>query len=126
VAVSDLRTALDVVFLVDTGADASVLGPADAAALGIDATPTGNLVAVSSVTGSSQYARRLVTLASRAGHELYLYRLSVLVAAHSPEAAELPSILGRDVLNRWHMSYRPTKDKLTFDIVRYDGRIEVR
>jgi hypothetical protein len=55
-----------------------------------------------------------------------MYQINMLIAPPAADLAGLPSILGRDVLNRWHMAYRPTQDKLTFDIVTSDGQIPIK
>jgi hypothetical protein len=55
-----------------------------------------------------------------------VYRLPLLVADPSRvDVNLLPSILGRDILNRWDMAYRPSRGSLTFDIVTADEILHV-
>ena len=44
------------------------------------------------------------------------YDVMVDFVANEPSADGLPSILGRDVLNRWRMDYDPTNNKLEFSV----------
>jgi hypothetical protein len=41
------------------------------------------------------------------------------------EAARLPSLLGRDVINRWRIDYRPTAGRLLCDVITADEVIEL-
>jgi len=126
IAIPRLRTLLNTVFLVDTGADVSVLNPADALALGIQDSALTHSVDVGGVTGRSQYRREPATFSFQTPGRAHLYRLRVLVAPPTMDLVELPSLLGRDVLNRWHMSYRPTEGRLTFDIVTADEEVRLK
>ena len=45
---------------------------------------------------------------------LLVYDIEVHVADDNPEILDLPSLLGRDILNYRRMSYSPRKDELTF------------
>jgi predicted aspartyl protease len=117
---------LETMFLVDTGADASVLSPADAMALGIHGEVTPQRVHVGGVTGRAQYHQERANVAFRTRGRVHIYRLRVLVAPPTADLAELPSLLGRDVLNRWHMTYRPTEGRLTFDIVTADEEVRLK
>ena len=42
------------------------------------------------------------------------YRISVDIAEPTTANAIFPSLLGRDVLNRWRMEYDPAYSKLEF------------
>lgn len=126
ITIPRLRTLLDTEFLVDTGADVSVLNPADAIALGIASPRSAQTVQVGGVTGRAEYHREWANLTFQVGQQVFIYRLRLLVAPMATDLLELPSLLGRDVLNRWDMSYRPTRNHLSFGMVSADDVDRVR
>jgi len=54
---------------------------------------------------------------------LHLYLVDIVVAAPSNQIMQLPSLLGRDILDRWRMIYEPSRGRLTFDVRTADQRI---
>ena len=103
-------------FLVDTGADSSLIAPADAREMGIDYTklrkPTESL-------GMGGFALSHPVRGSLAftdpGKFIYVYHLDALdIAAPDPEIEEMPSLLGREILDRWRMTYDPSRKTLSF------------
>lgn len=44
----------------------------------------------------------------------YLYELQVQVLPDNPDLADVPSLLGRDILYRWRMNWDPPAEALTF------------
>ena len=48
-----------------------------------------------------------------------------LIIADAATPRALPSLLGRHILNRWHMAYRPTENQLTFEVVSADDVIDL-
>jgi predicted aspartyl protease len=117
---------LDVSFLVDTGADRSLLNPPDARELGLESAELAPEIEIGGVTESGRHHVELASISFLTGQRLYVYRLPLLVADPSRvDVNLLPSILGRDILNRWDMSYRPSRGSLTFDIVTADEILHV-
>lgn len=56
---------------------------------------------------------------------LYVYAVEILVAVPSPEIMDIPSLLGRDVLDRWHMTYNRSKKRLTFRVLSADYTVSI-
>lgn len=102
-----------------------MLNVSDAVNLGWDAATLSGRVEVGGVTGTGRHHAEPATISILTGGKLYPYGLRLLIASPSPDVALLPSILGRDILNRWDMSYRPSRGRLTFDIVTADEVIHV-
>lgn len=48
--------------------------------------------------------------------EVYVYALDIEIAPPSPDALALPSLLGRDILDRWRMVYGPSYGILEFEV----------
>ena len=116
----------DISFLVDTGADGSMLMPADALRMDVD---YGKLRPGSDAVGISGTARTFVEDAvvvfSEPGRFLYAYVIQLRVAEPADAIMDLPSLLGRDVLDRWRMTYDPQGGRLAFRVKSWDQRIAV-
>src|SRR5688572_29016650 len=98
----------DISFLIDTGADSSGLMPRDAQLLGIDySTLTGerDAVGVGGITRS--HTERALIAFEGTDKTLYICQVEIVIPAADPEPFHLPSLLGRDILNQWSMSYNP-------------------
>ena len=54
------------------------------------------------------------------GVALYVYAIDIGIAGANPDILDLPSLLGRDILDRWSMTYAPQQSLLTFDILSAD------
>jgi hypothetical protein len=50
----------------------------------------------------------------------------MLIAAPMPDIMQLPSLLGRDVLDRWKMTYDPGAGRLSFRPRSWDQRLPLR
>lgn len=55
----------------------------------------------------------------------YVYNVKVLIAVQSIENASFPSLLGRDVLNRWRTVIDNVKSKITFTVRSADLVIDI-
>ncbi len=106
VAIPGLGTARDTPFLLDTGVGTTFLMAEDAIQMGID---FGNLTLSSSLgSGVGGYIRiyqmsASITFADR--ENLYVYRAELAIAEPGEHNRGLPSLLGRDILNRWRLRY---------------------
>ena len=120
-----LRIQGDISFLVDTGADASLLTPLDGRRLGIDySTLNGDAEAWGIGGLSHNFLEEAILVFSEPGVALYLYTMDLDIAVPSPEIPDdLPSLLGRDILDHWRMTYSPLKKNLTFKVLEADHTI---
>ena len=92
-------------FLLDTGADATTLHPRDADKLGVRADMLGPaIVSARGIGGQMQYTPEyaLVSFYDGTVGDWRDFRIQVYIASPDSEyeAANLPSLLGRDILNR--------------------------
>ena len=61
------------------------------------------------------------------GRAAYIYKIDLAIADPStPDIDDLPSLLGRDVLDNWRMVYVPLKNGLTFTVLSADLTIDLR
>ena len=124
VLLPDLNIKSGISFLVDTGADRTRVMPGDAKRMGIDygkLSPTAAVVGVGGLCRS--YNTPAHVLFSEQDRRLFVYRIKIQIAEQKPEIMDAPSLLGRDILDRWRMSYNPTKSLLHFHVLSADVTI---
>ena len=121
----------DISFLMDTGADSSILMPGDAKKLGIDfGTLNGDRVC-GGIGGSVHcYLEPALLAFSDLGVAVHVYQQDIDIMHHDPEMEDVPSLLGRDILDHWKIVYDPQEKKIaitvrsadmTFDLKKRDG-----
>ena len=110
----DLRLESDISFLVDTGADASLLMPSDAANMNLDYDAL--LPAEQPPIGIGGTIEAYTHPAVLLFGSRYWYFLDLEIAAPYDHLDEMPSLLGRDVLRHWDMHYQPVDGQLTFEV----------
>ncbi len=93
------RHRLEVAFLIDTGADYSVLAPYDAILLGLDWSRLGHGAPSLGVGGTAETSAIPATLTF--GDLSIDLQLSILSTPDGTRPLPLPSLLGRDVLSRF-------------------------
>jgi predicted aspartyl protease len=104
----------NVEFLVDTGAHRTCLHPRDAIALGMDLTKLEYAEPSWGIGGTAYYSPLDAHVIFFHG-DLQVEKVEVLVAQPTNENMGLPSLLGRDIINRWTMVYAPRSNKLQFE-----------
>jgi hypothetical protein len=112
---------------IDTGATYTTLMPTEAFALGVGYTLLDDPFEVTTVGGTSamfvELAEFIFTDAD--ARALYVYRVMLAIAPPSIEITHLPSLLGRDIINRWRIDYHPTASELRCEVITADEMIEL-
>jgi hypothetical protein len=112
--------------VVDTGADSTVLMPLDAGKLGLDYTKLTGGVQTIGVGGLTQMFREPGAVMFLEGtRKLHLYFVDINIASPTPDITDVPSLLGRDVLDHWRMHYNPSTGTLTFKVNAADRTLTV-
>src|SRR5437773_4892677 len=107
-------------FLVDTGADFPVLMPDDGARSNLDYSKLTGTEDVGGAGGQTKmFPEQGFVVFAEPGVGIHLYNVKILIAPPAPDLQGVPSLLGRSVLNRWHMTYHPPK-LLSFEVVSAD------
>ncbi len=104
-------------FLVDTGADFSLLMPDDATNLGIDFAqlpPSTDMVG--GVGSGVRIFREESVLRFADATNFYVYRTDLALADPNDSGPGIPSLLGRDILNRWLMRYEAPRNVLEAEV----------
>ena len=111
----------DISFLVDTGADTSLLLPDDGIRLKVDyGQLSGDAQSVGIGGVSHNFVEPAVVAFSEPGRFLHAYYINLRIAPPDNEIIDLPSLLGRDILDRWRMIYNPQKKRLVFKVISAD------
>lgn len=122
-----MNLSFDVSFLVDTGADSTVLMPDDGIRVGLDYSRLRDGRRVGSRAGPVEaFPEQAVILFSIPGERLYLHRVDIFVFPLAPDLLGTPSLLGRDVLDCWRMTYSPVEGTIEFEVLAADHEVERR
>ena len=105
-----------VLFLLDTGADVTCLHPADAKNVDLPFDQLRNETSYRGVGGTSPYFVEPVILSFTDKLQARLYTVQLLIAEPNRSNEVLPSLLGRDVINNWHIEYDPTRSRLECNV----------
>ena len=117
----NLKISGDISFLVDTGSDATRLHPSDGTRLKVNyekLTGEAESIGISGIT--HDFVEPAVVVFSDPKRFLYVYSITLRIAPYDPEIIDLPSILGRDILDQWRMTYNPQKKRLLFEVILAD------
>ena len=99
----------NLMFLLDTGADRTVLMPKDAKVVGVDYDQLPDPGDARGVGGVAKMSRVDATVVFRdaddCGSYGYEIPLRILIPSGNESEMSLPSLLGRDIINRWRVVY---------------------
>ena len=123
VIIPRLRVNHPVYFLVDTGADSICLHPRDAGEAGVQFSQLGNRRQSRGIGGASQYFREPAIVSFEDGDLTRLYAVELLIAEPNESNHQLPSLLGRNIMNNWRAVFDPEIGVLEFAPRRADRTI---
>ena len=103
----DLHT--NVSFLLDTGADSTVLCPSDAKLMQVDLAAITRRTTSLGVGGEAEnyVEKALVSFVDGRENLLYVYEIDLEIIEPCEGIETLPSLLGRDIINKWGLRYSP-------------------
>lgn len=103
----------DISFLLDTGADRSILMPGDAKKI---ALPFDQLTGDNERRGIGGlvhcFEERVLLVFDEPKVALYVYELTMDIMQADPQMEDVSSIIGRDIIDRWRITYDPQRRKL--------------
>ena len=121
-----LKISSGVSFIVDTGADQTVLMPLDAVRLGIDYGKLRKGQPLFGVGGRCEsYRESALIVFSENNRRLFLYEINIGIVDRKEEFMRTRSLLGRDILYRLRMDYNASKGIITFKAVSFDATIRL-
>ncbi len=117
-----LRLNGNISFVFDTGADASLLMPLDARRIGINYTDLQKSEQSLGIGGVSVNFIEPAFLAFVGDGELYGYEIELRICNPSDEILTIPSLLGRDIIDRWRVTYDKPELYLAAEVIAADAR----
>lgn len=112
-------------FLVDTGADGTVLMPADSKRLGVNFRALRNPTTSDGIGGAAKGFNETAVLSFSDRRYIYSYLLMIELSAPTRHNHRFPSLLGRDVLDTWRFIMGSTQRKITFTPRSWDLRQKI-
>ncbi len=112
-----LNVTSDITFLMDTGSDGVVLHPDDSRHLLLDYSDLIPSPDLSLGVGGlvADYTENALLVFTDATNQ-YVYEMPISIAPNSTHMREMPSLLGRQVLDDWHITYRASRNLLIADV----------
>jgi hypothetical protein len=108
----NLNLSANVSFVIDTGSDCTVLMPLDAMRINLDYSRLTKEVDSVGIGGICRDFAEPALVAFTDGIAVYIYEIELRIATASADIMAIPSLLGRDVINRWHISYSFPNNKI--------------
>ncbi len=102
-----------------------MLAPMEVAFLGVDPRLLVEPGWASGVGGVVSAFRETAIITFTDGLMAYRYQLPIFIVTQETSGRATYSLLGRDILNRSHMHYRPTERRLEFDVVSADDSLDL-
>ena len=128
VIVPRLNVTGNVSFIFDTGADFTMLMPADAATMSIDYNELNDPSSSFGIGGAAEaYVEPAnIVFVNRDGDRLFGYNIQLYIQDPTPSAMHIPSLLGRDIIDRLRVTYDKSANKLLADVVSCDVDITLK
>lgn len=112
VSIPSLNVHDSVTFLMDTGADCSLLMPGDGIRLGIDYRSLDFRHTAFGIGGESKEHPAAAIIMVSNGTTVYAHRRGIGIAEKRAETMGVPSILGMDVMREWEILVSYPEDKI--------------
>ena len=113
--------------MIDTGADCTTLTPADAKRLRVDYGKLTNEDHGIGYNGATMdFVCPAIVTFSEIGVVEYAYEIELRITKPDPDIPELfilPSLLGRDIINRWQLNLDPQSRTVAVTVIDCDREI---
>lgn len=113
-----LQLSTNLSFLVDTGADCSTLMPTDGIKMSLNYGALQDPIVVGGMGGNAVCFQEYAVVAFDESNRslIQYYFIQIKIPEPQPDLLRMPPMIGRDILDRWHMSYDPSQKKLAFTV----------
>ena len=122
-AIPNLRVDRSILFLLDTGADITCLHTRDSRRVHIPFSALRSRTYTRGIGGVSRYFRETAIISFSDGPRTRYYVVELYIAEPSQSNENLPSLLGRNIINNWYMQYDPANGRLEFTVRHADHTI---
>ena len=111
-------------FLFDTGADTSLMMPVDGRRIGVDYNDLGEMEETLGVGGLSETFVEPAYIAFIGDGKLYGYQIELRICKPSEALATVPSLLGRDIIDKWRVIYNNPEMELSAEVVMAEAVVD--
>ena len=125
VVVTRLGIDRTVPFLLDTGAHDTLLHPSDATKIEMPFGRLTNRVTAPGVGGAARYFQEPAVLVFLEESQVHMYSVPLLISGPDGSHWEMPSLLGRNVINHWRVDYDPSNGILGCVVRRADYSMDI-
>ncbi|MDE2822548.1 MAG: hypothetical protein OXK79_03475 [Chloroflexota bacterium] len=112
----------NVSFIFDTGADTSLLMPLDGQRMGIDYGRFQKEETSLGIGGTSDNYIESAYLAFVGDEALFGYEIELRVCKPSKDLMTIPSLLGRDIIDQWRVTYDKSALELLAEVISSDAQ----
>ena len=92
-------------FILDTGADQSLLMPLDGQRFGIEWDKLDKSGKSTGIGGHLEHFIEPAVVVFASAETLYIYLIEIGISPPSHEIMKIPSLLGRDIIDQWRITY---------------------
>jgi hypothetical protein len=125
-SIPSLGIAGPISFLLDTGADCTVLMPTDAQRLGLNHSLLAKRAESYGVGGQSlDYDIEAIVSITDPGVKAYAWFIDLRVMDPHPALEPAPSLLGRDIIQHWRLTYDRSASLLVADVKYADAETDL-
>ena len=110
-------------FIFDTGADTSLLMPLDGQRMGIEFGKLEDEVSSLGIGGESRNCVESAHLTFVGDQILYAYTIKLHICKPAVELMTIPSLLGRDIIDQWCVTYNKSASELQAEVICSDARM---
>ena len=96
--------------------------PLDAQRMGIDYGLLGNELSTLGIGGESENFTESAYLVFVGDEALYGYAIELRICKPADELMTIPSLLGRDIIDRWRVTYDKSASELLAEVISSDAR----
>ncbi len=126
VIIPQLSLSGNVSFIFDTGADQSLLMPLDAQRFGVDYDQLNDKETSLGIGGASENYIETALMVFADDNQLYIYSIKLGISTPSEEIMDIPSLLGRDIIDKWRVTYDKSQSEFTAEVVASDVRLDLK
>jgi hypothetical protein len=112
-------------FLIDTGADGTVMMPADTKKLGVNFGSLRNPTTSEGIGGAANGFNEQAVLSFSDNHYVYAYLITIEISSPTKNNHRFPSLLGRDLLDQWRLVLDPSRKIINLTPRKWDLRMKV-
>jgi hypothetical protein len=116
----------NVSFLADTGADRTIIMPADWVRFSVDYSLLQNPTEIFGIGGKADgFVEQAIVTFLDFDFTLHVYETDAIILSRSPNLEKLPSIIGREIMNNWSITFDKINARVAARVLKSDHMIKL-